>query len=186
MKSRITPMLALLGGLAAVACSHHVDLTKASGQANFGVQMAKMDLWREAMFRFQRAVEIDPKDALVRNNLAVAYEANGDFEKARKEYLEALRLDRSNQYIQKNYSRFVEFLSRNRKRQPPHGVAEPIAPTATGPTVIQATPPAPGEPPVGRTGGLKPASPASPQPPSDLPPPAPQPPPAQPPPKGVR
>ena len=79
--------------------------------------MARMNLWREAMFRFQRAVEINPSDAMAHNNLAVAYEANGDFESARKQYLEALKLDRSNEYIQKNYSRFVEFLSRNRKRQ---------------------------------------------------------------------
>jgi tetratricopeptide (TPR) repeat protein len=43
--------------------------------------MAKMNLWREAMFRFRRAVEINPSDAMAHNNLAVAYEANGDFDK---------------------------------------------------------------------------------------------------------
>ena len=99
------------------ACSHRPDLTRSSTQENFGVQMARINLWREAMFRFKRAVEINPADAMAHNNLAVAYEANGDFENARKEYLEALRLDRANQYIQKNYSRYVEFLSRNKKRQ---------------------------------------------------------------------
>jgi Flp pilus assembly protein TadD len=99
------------------ACSHHTDLQKSSSQDDFGVQMAKMNLWREALFRFKRAVEINPTDAMAHNNLAVAYEANGDFDNARKEYLEALKLDRTNQYIQKNYSRYVEFLSRNRKRQ---------------------------------------------------------------------
>lgn len=76
-----------------------------------------MNLWREALFRFHRAVEINPANPMAHNNLAVAYEANGDFDNARKEYLEALKLDRSNQYIQKNYSRFIEFLSRNKKRQ---------------------------------------------------------------------
>src|SRR5207245_5282653 len=101
----------------AAACAHHQDLRQPSAQDNFGVQMAKINLWREALFRFQRAVEINPSDARAHNNLAVAFEANGDYERARKEYLEALKLDRSNQYIQKNYSRFVEFLSRNRKRQ---------------------------------------------------------------------
>src|SRR6266498_2385144 len=92
------------------------DVTKPQTQDNFGVRMAKMNLWREAMFRFRRAVEINPADAMAHNNLAVAYEANGDFESARKEYLEALKLDRGNAYIQKNYSRYVEFLSRNKKR----------------------------------------------------------------------
>ena len=115
MTRKMMPTLALI--VFASACSHHQDLTKPQAQDNFGVQMARMNLWREALFRFQRAVEINPSDAMAHNNLAVAWEANGDFEKARKEYLEALKLDRANQYIQKNYSRFVEFLSRNRKRQ---------------------------------------------------------------------
>ena len=109
--------LSLLSACLLASCGHRTDLTLPSTQDNFGVQMARMNLWREALFRFQRAVEINPGDAMAHNNLAVAYEANGDFESARKQYLEALRLDRSNQYIQKNYSRFVEFLSRNRKRQ---------------------------------------------------------------------
>src|SRR5437660_4711929 len=103
--------------LFAAGCGHHGDLTRPSTQDNFGVQMAKQNLWREALFRFHRAVQINPADPMAHNNLAVAYEANGDFDSARKEYLEALKLDRSNQYIQKNYSRFVEFLSRNKKRQ---------------------------------------------------------------------
>src|SRR5881296_4118531 len=81
------------------------------------------------MFRFRRAVGINPSDAMAHNNLAVAYEANGDFDNARKEYLEALKLDRGNAYIQKNYSRYVEFLSRNKKR------AAPKAATAATPSL---------------------------------------------------
>ena len=89
----------------------------ATVQENFGVRMAKMNLWREAMFRFQRAVEMNPQDAMAHNNLAVALEANGDFDAAAKAYREAMRLDRSNEYIQKNYSRFVEFTTRDKRRQ---------------------------------------------------------------------
>jgi Tfp pilus assembly protein PilF len=120
----------------AIGCGHHSDLTRPSAQDNFGVQMARMNLWREAMFRFERAIEINPGDAQAHNNLAVAYEANGDFEKARKEYLEALKLDRNNPYIQKNYSRFVEFLSRNKKRQAaaPKVTAQPLKGPPTGAT----------------------------------------------------
>jgi Flp pilus assembly protein TadD len=140
--------LASIGLLVLVAsgCSHTEDLTRPSTQDNFGVQMARMNLWREALFRFQRAVEINPGDAMAHNNLAVAYEANGDFENARKEYLEALKLDKSNQYIQKNYSRYVEFLSRNKKRQQKAGVgsttAAPAAPSSAAPS--PAAPPMPG------------------------------------------
>src|SRR5215211_6870376 len=83
------------------------DLTQADTQRRFGVRMARMNLWREAMFRFKRATEIEPENAMAHNNLAVAYEAVGDFDAAAREYREALRLDRSNQYIQKNYSRYV-------------------------------------------------------------------------------
>jgi len=110
----------------AVGCAHrNADLSRPATQDNFGVQMAQMNLWREAMFRFQRAVQINPADALAHNNLAVAYEANGDFESAAKEYREALRLDRGNSYIQENYSRYTEFISRSKKKTPSKGAAKP-------------------------------------------------------------
>ena len=150
----------------ATACSHHQDLRKPSGQDNFGVQMARMNLWREALFRFQRAVDINPSDAMAHNNLAVAWEANGDFEKARKEYLEALKLDRANQYIQKNYSRFVEFLSRNRKRQQKDVKTAAATPATTpAPAQTSATDTAPPPPPPVNT-----PQPEAPKPPAPTPP----------------
>jgi len=163
---RVVAVIAV--GLFAAACAHE-NLQKPAAQDDFGVQMAKMNLWREAMFRFKRAVQIDPNDARAHNNLAVAYEATGDFESARKEYLEALKLDRTNPYIQKNYSRYVEFLSRNRKRQAKETkTAGPLAPAAGG-AATMASPPI--IPPV--TGGTAPKPAPPPQPPSDLPPPKP-------------
>lgn len=143
-------------------------------QENFGVRMARMNLWREAMFRFKRAVEMNPEDAMAHNNLAVSYEANGDFDNAAKEYREAIRLDKSNQHIQKNYSRFVEFTSRNKKRQQrtptrtaaattpdaAAGSAAPVAsdggsatppPPVTPPTDTAATPPPAPNPPGGHS-----------------------------------
>ena len=125
--------------------------------------MARMNLWREAMFRFKRAVEMNPQDAMAHNNLAVAYEANGDFDSALKEYREAIRLDKSNQFIQKNYSRFVEFTSRNKKRQqrptPTRTASAPAAaegdPAATPPPTPPSTPP-PTPPPTPTPEGAKP------------------------------
>lgn len=144
-------------------CGTRLDLSNPQTQLNVGVDMARSDLWREAAFRFQRAVELDPSNAMSRNNLAVAYEGMGEFEKAREQYTEALRLDRSNQYIQRNYSRFVEFYQRNRNEPtaavpaaatpepdnravdvPPAGVPEPDIPEIP-PPVAQPDPP---EPPV--------------------------------------
>ena len=114
--------------------------------------MAKTNLWREAMFRFKRATEIEPDNAMAHNNLAVAYEATGDFDAAAKEYREALRLDRSNQYIQKNYSRFVEFTQRSRKRAAAtpsvsRAPAAAAAPAATDPQPAAPPPSAAGDPP---------------------------------------
>ena len=143
----------VLAGSLYVACSSGKQPSNA--QENFGVRMARMNLWREAMFRFKRAVEMNPEDATAHNNLAVAYEANGDFDSAAKEYREAIRLDKSNQHIQKNYSRFVEFTSRNKKRQqrtPTRTAATTSADAAAGSVVpaggdgASAAPPAPAPP----------------------------------------
>lgn len=146
-----TLLLLVLAG--ATACFSARHRTQEATEENFGVDMARQNLWREALFRFQRAVDLNPTDAMAHNNLAVAYEANGEFDKAAKEYREAMRLDKTNQYIQKNYSRFVEFTSRNKKRQqrnePPatktasaSTTPETAAPTAAKPTT--AAPPAGG------------------------------------------
>jgi Tfp pilus assembly protein PilF len=136
--------------MTAVGCrSGGGDLSSAATQRRFGVRMAKMNLWREARFRFQRATQIDPQNAMTHNNLAVAFEATGDFDNAAKEYREALRLDRSNQYIQKNYSRFVEFTQKAKKRQqqPLTSAAAAAAATTTAAAPATATP-APADAPV--------------------------------------
>ena len=112
---RLAAVTLILVVIVSAGCASQSD--PATTQEKFGVRMAKMNLWREAMFRFERAVEMNPEDAMARNNLAVAYEANGDFDNAAKAYREAMRLDRTNEYIQKNYSRFVEFTTRDRRRQ---------------------------------------------------------------------
>ena len=126
----------LLTMMFAVGCRSGRHAGPEATQENFGVNMARMNLWREALFRFKRAVQMSPGDAKAHNNLAVADEANGDFENAAKEYREAMRLDKSNQYIQKNYSRYVEFTSRNKKRQ--RGVNVPK--TASASTTTPAAP----------------------------------------------
>lgn len=123
MRRRFVNVAIVMMVLSSAACRSGLDLSKSSTQLQVGVRAARMNLWREALFRFNRAVQIDPENALALNNLAVAYEGTGDFEKARSAYTEALRLDRTNQHIQKNYSRFVEFYTRNKKRERPVGAA---------------------------------------------------------------
>ena len=143
-----TSSLLLVGILIVAGCGSSGDLAKPETQRQFGVRMAKMNLWREAMFRFRRAVEIEPENAMAHNNLAVALEANGDFDGAAKEYREALRLDRSNQYIQKNYSRFVEFTQKAKKRQQqPAGATTTTTEPPTDTAATATTPPPPPPPP---------------------------------------
>ncbi len=124
--------------LIAIGCRTSADTNKAETQSQFGVRMAKMNLWREAMFRFRRAVQINPDDAEAHNNLAVALEANGNFDEAAKEYREALRLDRTDPHIQKNYSRFVEFTQKAKKREAAAATAASNA-SANAPTTTAAT-----------------------------------------------
>ena len=116
------------------------DLSEASTQRRFGVRMATMNLGREAMFRVRRATQIEPDNAMAHNNLAVAYEATGDFDAAAKEYREALRLDRSNEHIQKNYSRYVEFMQRGKKREAKPATAAVTTTTAATPATTAAPP----------------------------------------------
>ena len=46
--------------------------------------VAQKGLWREAIYRWEKAVEIDPSYAAAYNDLAIAYEHEGDLDKARK------------------------------------------------------------------------------------------------------
>ena len=76
---------------------------------SFGSAVARRGLWREAAFRFEKAVEKEPSNARAHNNLAVALEASGEFARALAEYKKALELDPNDSYIRRNYARFAEF-----------------------------------------------------------------------------
>lgn len=99
--------------LPAIACGGggggHVATHSAEAQIQFGVDMAKRGLWNEALFRFEQAENIDPQNYRVWNNLAVAYEATGQFDQALDAYQQALRMQPDNRELRRNYSRFVEF-----------------------------------------------------------------------------
>jgi len=71
-----------------------------------GLWASRQQLWDEAIYRWRRALEADPRSAAAHNNLAVAYETKGLWEEARKEYEAALALAPQNSLIQSNFSRF--------------------------------------------------------------------------------
>ena len=80
-----------------------------NAQLAFGIEMAKRGLWNEALFRFSRVLKERPGDVRVLNNMAVAYEAIGEFDLALEHYKRALEGDSSNRELRRNYAQFVEF-----------------------------------------------------------------------------
>lgn len=90
--------------------------TSSSDEVRFGIEVARKGLWQEARFRFEKATQLDPENASALNNLAVALEQQGDFDKAREAYEKALKLKPNHIYIQQNYDLFREADDkRNRK-----------------------------------------------------------------------
>jgi len=78
-------------------------------QMRFGVDMARQGSWKEAQYRFERALAEAPQDSSILNNLAVAYENNGHYAEAGRAYLQALEHDPENEKIRANYERFRVF-----------------------------------------------------------------------------
>lgn len=108
----ILPLLALLA---------NDPSGSAADELRFGVEVARKGLWQEARFRFERAVLLDPENHSALNNLAIALEQQGEFDKAREAYERALKLKPNSLYIQQNYDLFREAddkRNRKQKRRP--------------------------------------------------------------------
>ena len=84
----------------------------AKAHVEFGIAVAQRGLWREAIYRWERATQIDPTYAAAHNNLAIAYEHEGELDKARAAYEKALELDPNNALIKQNYELFKEINDR--------------------------------------------------------------------------
>lgn len=88
----------------------------AKSQVEFGIKVSQKGLWKEALYRWERAVAIDPSYPAAYNNLAVAYEQAGQFDKARKAYDKAMELEPNNALIRQNYELFKELNDRTTRR----------------------------------------------------------------------
>jgi Flp pilus assembly protein TadD len=84
----------------------------AKAQVDFGISVAQRGLWREAIYRWEKAVQIDPNYAAALNDLAVAYEHEGQLAKARDAYEKALALEPNNPQIRQNFDLFKEINDR--------------------------------------------------------------------------
>jgi len=110
MMLRVAACFVALASFAAPAAAD--TRTDAKSQVQFGIDVAQRGLWREAIYRWERAVQIDPNYAEAYNDLAVAYEHEGQLDKARKAYEKALELAPNNTQIRQNYELFKEINDR--------------------------------------------------------------------------
>ena len=111
-----TASVVLAGLLALAASPAWADARDdAKKQVEFGIAVAQRGLWREAIYRWERAVAIDPTYAAAFNNLAVAYEHEGQFEKARVAYEKATELEPNNAMLRQNYDLFKEINDRTNR-----------------------------------------------------------------------
>jgi type IV pilus assembly protein PilF len=96
-----------------LASPAHADARHdAKDQVAFGINVAQRGLWREAIYRWEKATELDPSYAAAYNDLAVAYEHEGQLDKARKAYEKAIELDPNNTQVRQNYELFKEINDR--------------------------------------------------------------------------
>ena len=107
---RLTLALAVLVATAVPAVAEQRGAAKE--QVEFGVQVAQRGLWREAIYRWERATQLDPTYAAAFNNLAVAYEQEGQLDKARAAYEKAIALEPNNALIKQNFDLFKELNDR--------------------------------------------------------------------------
>jgi len=71
----------------------------------FGNKLAKNGLWKEAYYRWLRALDHKKDKAAVYNNLAISLEFQGKLKESEAKYIEALKLSPANEYIKRNLSR---------------------------------------------------------------------------------
>ena len=65
---------------------------RAREEMRFAGEMAEKGLWREALYRWKKVLAVRPDDPRLLNNIAVAEEALGRIEDARRDYRRALEL----------------------------------------------------------------------------------------------
>ena len=88
------------------------ERSHARDQVDFGIEVARRGLWKEAIYRWQRAIDLDPTYAAAWNNLAIALEREGQLEEALEAYENALDLEPNHLGIEQNYDLFLEAYDR--------------------------------------------------------------------------
>jgi len=143
LRARRALVLGCAGTIAAIAVSvapsgaASSPKADAAKQIRFGTDMARQGNWHEAIFRWRRALVLDPDNPRLHNNIAVAYESLGQYDKAAEEYRKAAAMPGAPEEVGRNRDLFEKFYSRYRE----------AAPAAPEPPAAPSRPaPAPGQP----------------------------------------
>lgn len=107
-------LLAVAGFLPPLFAETESDVKQ---QIRFGIRAAREDHWDEAVFRWRKALQLDPNNVMAHNNLAVAYEQMGEYDFALEEYELAYRLDSQNELIKVNLDRFRDFYRKYQRQK---------------------------------------------------------------------
>ena len=113
---RVSSLLVVILFVGTVASAAADARSDAKQQVEFGISVAQRGLWREAIYRWERAAQIDPTYAAAQNNLAIGYEHEGELGKARAAYEKALELEPNNTFIKQNYELFKEINDRTSRQ----------------------------------------------------------------------
>jgi Flp pilus assembly protein TadD len=113
--ARIRLTAVVLFSLIAASVAYADARGDSRAQVEFGIVAAQKELWKEALYRWKRATEVDPTYAAAFNNLAIAHEHEGQFEEARKAYERAIELEPNNALIKQNYDLFREINDRTNR-----------------------------------------------------------------------
>lgn len=100
-------VIALLG---AAYPSPHAGGKEQKQLLKFAARMAKDGNWGEARYRWKKAAALEPENPFILNNIAVALEAEGEHEEAKRYYAEALDLSDGNDWIEDNALRLAHLL----------------------------------------------------------------------------
>ncbi len=109
-------LLSAPDALAQKGKSKRLKRTLIGAEMEFGRKAALSGLWNEAIFRWEKVIEAEPNNADALNNLAVAYESVGNYERAGELYQRALALDEDSQAIRRNMKRFNSFYRKHRRQ----------------------------------------------------------------------
>jgi len=116
-KSAVASALMLTLALALTTPLSADRRSEAKAQVDFGIELAQKQLWKEAQFRWEKAIELDSTYAAAWNNLGIAYEQQGKFDDAKKAYDKAIGLDPKNTLIRQNVDMFMEIYERQNRRR---------------------------------------------------------------------